>query len=98
MYGDDGLGARGDRGLNVFDADVITPLVGIDRHRSRAYLRDGQPRRNEGVRGYDNLVACADVERTQDQTKSLQPVAHADTMSSRTVRGKPGLEIFNFRP
>ena len=67
------------------------------RHGRRAGLADRKPGRDEGVRGYDHLVAGTNVQRTQDQVQRIEPVGHAGH-GARGNNGKLGLETFHSGP
>jgi hypothetical protein len=84
----DDLGARRDRGLDAGRVQVVGARVGLDRDRRRAALADGQPGRDVGVAGHDDLVALAHAQRLQAQVQRVQAIAQPDRMG-RAAIGRP---------
>ena len=72
--------------------DVEGRRVGLDRHRPRAHRRHRQPGRDEGMRRYDDLVACTDLERAQREHQSVEAVRDAHRMSRAAEVCPFGLE------
>ena len=59
-----------------FGGDIMGDGVGFDGDGQGAHLGDGQPGRDEGVRGHQYLVPRTDPEGAQHQRDGIKPVAN----------------------
>ena len=98
MHGHDRGRARRDRVGDRSGIDQQVLGFHVNRHDSRTRAGDGQPCRDERVRGDDHLVPRSDAARYEGDGQRVEAVADADTVGGATEGCEIGLEGLHLGP
>ena len=73
-------------------------LIDIDEYRSGVAQTDGLGRRDEGIRGNQNLVAPRDADTLQSNEQGIRTIADPDAVRRTAKSRKSVLEIADVLP
>lgn len=93
----DGLGARGDGGLDLGGVDIAGVRLDIHEDRLGAEQHDDLGRRNEGKRGRDDLVTRLDPHRHQADQQGFGAAGHGDAVLGPGIGFELLLEFAHLR-
>lgn len=95
-YGDDGLGARGDGGLELCRIQVAGARVDVYVHGAGAQHGGGFGRGDVGKAGGDDLIARAHAQRHEGDLQGVGAVGHADAVLRADVGGELFFQLGHF--
>ena len=91
-HDDDRFRSRTDLRKDRCRADEVRFRIDVDEPRIGPRHQDRFSRRDEGVRGNDDLISGADAQRAQRQGDRVGSIPHADTVGTIAIPGPGRLE------
>ena len=96
MYDDNGPGPRRDGGCDRFDRYMEPPWRRLGGDRDRSHHSHAEPSGDEGMCGYDHLVARLDASGFERNRQRIKAVTNADRMGAISHRRERLLKGLNF--